>query len=329
MHTGSVQARGEPWPALPVTHDDAGEVRRVGVEIEVGGLTVAAAVEAVIEVFGGAAEPAGPHQVRVEGTEIGPVRVELDSRFLKRERHRDILESLGLDRAEGRLAEVVDELVVGTASHFVPCEVITDPLTLPEAARLEALREALRGRGAEGTLAEPWYAFGVHFNPSLPATDGERLHAFLQAFCLLEDWIREDGRVAFARKISPYVDPFPEAYREEILAPGPAPSREALIDRYLAHNPTRNRGLDMLPAFAHLDPDRVEAVVHDELVKARPAFHYRLGDCRVDDPSWRLAEEWATWIEVERLAADDARRARLVELGVRAEGSRRREGDER
>jgi hypothetical protein len=53
-------------------------------------------------------------------------------------------------------------------------------------------------------------------------------------------------------------------------------------------------------------------------VRPRPAFHYRLPNCRVDDPSWRVAREWNYWIAIEELAADRKRReamtARYLEL---------------
>ncbi len=78
-----------------------------------------------------------------------------------------------------------------------------------------------------------------------------------------------------------------------------------LIDDYLEHNPTRNRPLDLLPVLAYLDKDRVMSKVEDpHLVKARPAYHYRLPNCLTDEPNWRIAREWNTWVAVERLAAD-------------------------
>jgi hypothetical protein len=43
------------------------------------------------------------------------------------------------------------------------------------------------------------------------------------------------------------------------------------------------------------------------LIKARPTFHYRLPDCKIDDPDWALKATWNDWVEVERLAADDER----------------------
>jgi hypothetical protein len=80
-----------------------------------------------------------------------------------------------------------------------------------------------------------------------------------------------------------------------------------LIDDYLAWNPTRDRELDMLPLFAHLDPDRVARGASRHKVKARPAFHYRLPDSRIDEPGWGVVLDWNRWVQVERLAADRAR----------------------
>ena len=35
----------------------------------------------------------------------------------------------------------------------------------------------------------------------------------------------------------------------------------------------------------------------------RPAYHYRLPNCRIDEPGWSIAAEWGRWVLVERLAA--------------------------
>ena len=68
----------------------------------------------------------------------------------------------------------------------------------------------------------------------------------------------------------------------------------------------------MLPVLAHLDERRVIDRVEDpHLVKGRPAFHYRLPNCMVDEPGWTLAREWNTWVAVERLAADPRKLAEM------------------
>jgi hypothetical protein len=41
-------------------------------------------------------------------------------------------------------------------------------------------------------------------------------------------------------------------------------------------------------------------------VKGRPAFHYRLPDCRVNVPGWSAADAWNHWVYIEKLAADAA-----------------------
>jgi hypothetical protein len=114
--------------------------------------------------------------------------------------------------------------------------------------------------------------------------------------------------VDITRRISPYINPFPAEYAKLVLDPTYPADAGRLIDDYVAHNPTRNRPLDMLPVLAHLDRQRVTDRIEDpHLVKGRPAFHYRLPNCMVDEPDWTLAREWNTWVEVERLAADKER----------------------
>ena len=98
---------------------------------------------------------------------------------------------------------------------------------------------------------------------------------------------------------------YPEDYVAHVLAADYRPDLETLIDDFLEFTPTRNRPLDLLPLFAHIDEDRVMAApVEKELIKPRPAFHYRLPNCLVDEPDWSLAVPWNDWVEVERLAAD-------------------------
>ena len=76
---------------------------------------------------------------------------------------------------------------------------------------------------------------------------------------------------------------------------------------FLAMTPTRNRPLDMLPLLAHIDETQVMAApVERHLIKPRPAFHYRLPNCLIDEADWSLAEAWNDWLAVERLASDPA-----------------------
>lgn len=143
----------------------------------------------------------------------------------------------------------------------------------------------------------------------------------LRAFILLYPWLKRRAEVDLTRRASPYINPFPESYARLILAPDYPATRDRLIDDYLAHNPTRNRPLDMVPVLAHLDHDRVAHRVEERrLVKPRPAFHYRLPNCMVDEPDWTIAREWNTWVEVERLASERAKLAEMSRDYLRADG---------
>jgi hypothetical protein len=65
----------------------------------------------------------------------------------------------------------------------------------------------------------------------------------------------------------------------------------------------------MLPVLYGLRPSIVKAALGPEelrLVKARPAFHYRLPDCKVDLPGWSVAQPWRQWVFIESLAHDTA-----------------------
>jgi hypothetical protein len=69
--------------------------------------------------------------------------------------------------------------------------------------------------------------------------------------------------------------------------------------------------------LCEIDNDRVLAgIKKDErtLVSSRPAFHYRLPDCRLGDKKWSVADEWNRWWYVEAIASDNRLRAELIHL---------------
>ncbi len=71
----------------------------------------------------------------------------------------------------------------------------------------------------------------------------------------------------------------------------------------------------MQPILSGLDADRVLAGLPEEergLVSARPAFHYRLPDCRLNMPGWTPAMAWNQWVRIERVAADPALLEELI-----------------
>ena len=285
----------------PKTTNDAGEPRRIGVEIEFGGLDLDRAAELVEQTFGGRIERPSPHVRKVTGTGIGDFEIELDAQMVHPKSEADDFEK--------KAKEIIGDL----SSGFVPTEIVGPPAPLDALPDFDRLIDALRDAGAEGTEDGLSYAFGLQLNPEAASLKAEDILSVLQAYILMSPLLRRRIRVDPLRWLLPYVDPFPADYARRILAPGYAPDMDNLIDDFITDNPTRNRELDMLPLFAHLDEERVRARVDDPLIKARPTYHYRLPNTNLADPEWGAITEWNRWVIVERLAAAPNRRRQLAD----------------
>jgi hypothetical protein len=303
---------------LPQSRNEAGEIRRVGVEMEMADIELADMAEEVVRRFGGTHEPGGAFVHRVVDTRYGEFRMELDSNLLKEREYLKFLQRLGVEvDPEARLDQVLSDL----AGIVVPHELVAPPIPWTALGEMDELREGLRLRGARGTHASLLYAFGLQLNIEAARLEADYLRDILRAFVLLYDWLMERGGVDLSRRFTPYVNVFPGRYARRILDADYAPEMAGLIDDYLQDNPTRNRPLDMLPLFAYLDEARVMgAPVERHLVKARPAFHYRLPDCRIDESDWSLARPWNDWVAVERLAADPQRLQALSRAALGSTG---------
>ena len=152
-------------------------------------------------------------------------------------------------------------------------------------------------------------------NTEIPRLDAATVQRYLEAYALLQWWLVDAHDVDPTRRLSPYIDLYPEAYLHRVLTRD-TPDMAQLFDDYLEHNATRNRALDLLPILKEIDAPRIERDIDDPKVKARPAFHYRLPNCHVERDDWSLAPAWNTWLVVERLAGrDDDRRRLAAEFG--------------
>ncbi len=291
--------------APPETRTRAGDTRRVGIEIEFATIRAADGARIVQDMFGGTIAEEDAHRYHIEGTVFGDFTCELDTQHA----HKPY-------GATGAMSEFQTEMrrLFGEISSLVmPCEIVCPPIPWDAIGRIEDLVQALSAAGAVGTRASPFYAFGVQLNPELADTgDTDAITATLKAYLLLSGWLRGVMGIDLTRRAMAFADPFPRPYAARVLAADYWPDRSALIDDYLDANPTRNRELDLLPLFAHLDDARVRAVLQDGRIKARPTWHYRLPDANLGEPGWSLALEWNRWVVVERLAADRALLARMA-----------------
>ncbi len=267
--------------------------RRVGVEIEFSGLSPETAAAALARDLGGRVEAEDANACRIHGSVLGDLAVEMDLRHLHPGRHPDIGWRLGprLERLAGRLL-----------SPFVPCELVTAPLPMWMLPEVDGAVAALRAAGATGRGANPVQSLGLHFNIDPPSLEARTLTAYLKAYVDLEDELAArvtGGDARLSRALPPR---FPDAYRRMVLDPGYWPDLGRLAGDYLSANPTRRRGLDLLPVLAFLVPGEVRSRVPKEKIGPRAALHYRLPYAFVSEPGWTPMQAWSEWMRVDRAA---------------------------
>lgn len=270
---------------LPRPHSAEGGPRLTGVEIELGGLPEYRVAEIARDTLGGTLRRVDGPCWRLEDSEVGAIDVYLDTALRKSEKSalRDAALSLGRE--------------------IIPVEIVSAPLSFAQMQRLNDLIAPLRAAGAQGSSAGLFFGFGVHFNVQIVSDEVADIRNPLMAYALIEDWLRSALPIDEMRRILPFASPYPTGFVRALLdLPGDA-GLDDLVTLYLGHNPTRNRGLDMLPLFKHLRPGALPPSVSDS-TGARPTFHFRLPDCRIDQPDWSLAPEWRRWVIVEQVAED-------------------------
>ncbi len=301
-----------PMPETLQTAD--GRPRRLGVELEFAGLPLGEISSIVHELYGGRLEKNNAFVHHVRDTVWGDFQIEIDTALLKERSYLRYLAAIGIEFETPETRDRVEDTLARLAGTVVPHEIVTPPIPFADIHQLEQLRHRLQTRNARGTRASVLYAFGLHLNPELVRTDGPTILRHLRAFLLLWDWLVTRGEIDWSRRMTPFINEFPAAYRDLVLDNDYQPDIDRLLQDYLRHNPTRNRALDLLPVFRELRGDEaVRGVPDASLVKARPAFHYRLPNCRIDEPNWRLADEWAGWVAVEWLAAREGLTRTMVD----------------
>lgn len=283
-------------PPRPLRAD--GAPRRVGVEIEFIGPPARVAAAALAAGLGGRVAEEDPHAFKVEGSSLGDIRVELDLRAAHPQRR------MPDPGATPRLPVRAAGRTLGALlSPVVPREAITGPLAfdrLPEVDRMAALLHGAGGRGRGAVLLG---SLGLHFNVEPPDLTADTIAGLLKAYLRAEPDLRRAtaaGGFLAARGLPP---PFPAAYVAKVLDPAYRPDLDTLARDYLAANPTRHRGLDLLPLLTHRDEAGVRAALPpDEKVSPRPVLHYRMPQAHIGLAGWSVAPAWNLWVGVEEMA---------------------------
>jgi hypothetical protein len=294
---------------LAVPKTEAGESRHIGLELEYLGVGLEKSSALIVETFGGKVEQIAKYRYQIPTDEYGTFVVELDQSMMQKLSAHYMKEDEQFE--SHMLEEAAETLLSPFTSRLSPFEIITPPMEERHIEKMELLVTRLQDAGALGTKASPIHAFGLHINVETPSLKPETILAYIQSFLLLYDWLVKRMEVDITRRLTSYANPFPESYATKALRPDYQPQQKQLIDDYLEDNPTRNRALDMLPLFAHLDKERVMKAVHDSRIKSRPAFHFRLPNSRVDEPGWTLHRELENWAIIERLANNNELREEM------------------
>lgn len=279
------------------THTSDGSERRVGVEIELSGLSYEALVEHASRLLNGSPHLDSRYVTSLK-TEAGTFAIELDSDPIK-----------DLDLADERLPEAVREfgthamdVIDFAAEKIVPLEIVGPPLPFSRLGLIEKLVDELRDLGAVGSREAIYYAFGLQLNPELQDLEPGTIVRYLQAFAALYEWLKSRHQLDISRKFTTYIEPWSSRYTEKLMADDYDPDIQGLMSDYLHYNPTRNKALDLLPLFAHLDAELLAKYVHDPRIKSRPTLHYRLPDCDIDNPEWHFSTVWNDWVILEQIA---------------------------
>ena len=285
MTDDAMPDRTEAEAALPQPRNAEGAARRLGIELEFSGLPEDQVAEVIQVATGGTIARTTGGVWEVDTPDFGRCEVYLDTRF------RDDVE-----RMAGKGG-------VDLARLVVPVEWVTAPFDPAHLPAFDAVVAALRNAGAVGSRQGMLLGFGVHLNIEIADAGVDHLWRIVTAYGLIEADLRRTAGIDLSRRVLPFVAPYPDAL-VDALAAGVPEGVDTLIDIYLTHAPTRNHGLDMLPAFAHLSPGTVEGRLTDGTeTKPRPAYHFRLPDCRIDEADWSIFAPWSMWRAVEGLAA--------------------------
>lgn len=295
---------------LPVPVNSEKKPRKAGFEFEYTNVSLINCAQLLAREFDGVIEEKNGIEFYINKTRLGCIKIETDWKLAQKIAEKDWKR---LPKVFREYLEKVTQTMSQKDTFPAPWEIVTEPLCEEQFPHLEKLRSILFQNRAKGVSANPLYAFGTHINCEIPNREIASILNYLRAFLILYPRLLEKLSVHPSRRILTYIDPFPSKYTKKVLDGSYQPDEETFINDYLEYNTTRNRALDLLPLLCHLCPGTQEKIHRSfrEMVKPRPAFHYRLPNCDFGNPKWRVAHVWNSWVAVERLAADKENLERL------------------
>lgn len=287
----------------PIINNQHSELRTVGFELEYSGLDIQTSADIIIDIFGGELQKKSDVTYEIKNSTIGNFTVELDARILKKMAQENYLEPFGIDQ-ESEIIHYVEELINEVAQTVVPLEIIMPPVPIDQLDQLSPLIDKMRTQKAEDTNSSWMNAFGLHINPEVPSVDIDVILSQFKAFLLLYEWLVDFIEVDLSRRLTPFIKPFPKKYMLKSVRKDYLPDMETFIRDYLNENPTRNRPLDMVPLFIHINQSLVENFMDTTKSNGRPTYHYRLPNSNLQSKQWNMLQEWNAWVLIEKVAAN-------------------------
>ena len=123
------------------------------------------------------------------------------------------MEKVGLLSAEAE----VEKLLESVATLILPYEISAPPVVFADFPKIDELRKELHLYQAKGTKSAMLYAFATHINPELPVVNVPTILNYLRAFFLLYPWVYEKSEIDLARRVTTFINPFPEDYIDLVL----------------------------------------------------------------------------------------------------------------
>ncbi|WP_069130577.1 amidoligase family protein [Rhodohalobacter halophilus] len=282
-----------------------GDERKTGFEFEFTGISMEIAAEIVKKLYNGEFQKISTYKFEIQNSNLGTFVLELDAQLLREKKYEKLLRKIGINLDQFKKKESIEDSLKEAAASVVPFEIITPPIPLSKMSELNRLVNELRKNHVKGTGSSFLYAFGLHINPEAPNLSAGSILKFMRAYVLLDGWIRKDAKINISRRLTPFINAYEEEYIQHILQPDYRPDLELLIRDYFKYDNSRNRPLDLLPLFMHLNEGLTNSLIEEELTSSRPTYHYRLPNCSLEDENWALADEWNRWVLVEELAHDE------------------------
>ena len=170
-----------PFLLPPRLFNENGDKRRVGFELEFGGVDLFETAQIIQSLFGGEIEKKGDYSYRVK-TDDGEFVVEADTLFLLEDKPGKMLKQVGLDPQTSTLGQNVEDAITSIAEAISPFEIASPPFPMDRLDLIEDVRYQLYLHSAKGTNAGILKAFGMQFNPELPDRNVATILSFLRAF---------------------------------------------------------------------------------------------------------------------------------------------------